>query len=130
MLNLETILSLLLIIFGILTFLAGIVILINPEIIFGFLRKNLDKQILHILAVVIRLVLGAFLVLESDISRFPLVIEIMGWLSIIAAIILGIIGRRHFNSLMTWSLSLSKAFGRIGGIIALLFGAFLIYAFV
>ena len=122
--------TLLIIIFGILTFMAGIVILINPEIIFGFLRKNLDKPILHFLAVIIRLVIGAFLVLESNISRFPLLIGIIGWLSIIAAIILGIIGRRYFNSLMTWALSLSKTYGRIGGILAMVFGTFLIYAFV
>jgi hypothetical protein len=31
---------------------------------------------------------------------------------------------------MTWALSLSKSFGRVGGIIAMAFGAFLIYAFV
>ncbi len=54
----------------------------------------------------------------------------MGWLSIIAAVILGILGRRHFNSIMTWALSFTNTFGRLGGIIAILFGAFLIYAFV
>lgn len=121
--------TLLIIIFGVLTLFAGIVILINPEIIFGFLLKNLDNPILHILAVVIRLVLGAFLILESNISRFPFLIEVIGWLSIIAAIILGIIGRRYFNSLIKWALSLSKAFARAGGLFAIAFGAFLIYAF-
>ena len=118
------------IIFGALTLLAGIVIIINPEVIFGFLRNNLDKLVLHILAVVIRLVIGALLIYQSNISKFPFVIEVIGWLSIVAAIIIAVLGRRNFNRLMSWALSLSKPFGRVGGVFAAAFGAFLIYAFV
>ena len=122
--------TLLIIIFGALTLLAGIVIVINPEVIFGFLRNNLEKMVLHILAVIIRLVLGALLIYQSNISKFPFVIEVIGWLSIVAAIFLAVMGRRNFNRLMSWALSLSKPFGRVGGILAVAFGAFLIYAFV
>jgi len=122
--------TLLIIIFGALTLLAGIVIVINPEVIFGFLRNNLDKLSLHILAVVVRLVLGALLIYQSNISKFPFVIEVIGWLSIVAAIFLAVMGRRNFNRLMSWALSLSKHFGRVGGVLAVAFGAFLIYAFV
>ena len=117
------------IIFGTLTCLAGIVIVINPEVIFGFLRNNLEKMVLHILAVIIRLVLGALLIYQSNISKFPFVIEVIGWLSIVASIFLAVMGRRNFNRLMSWALSLSKPFGRVGGILAVAFGAFLIYAF-
>jgi len=60
--------TVLIIIFGALTLLAGIVILINPEVIFDFLRNNLDKLVLHILAVVIRLVIGALLIYQSDLA--------------------------------------------------------------
>jgi len=122
--------TLLIILFGALTLFAGIVIVFNPEIIFGFLRNNLDKLSLHILAVVVRLVLGALLIYQSGISKFPIAIEIIGWLSIVAAISLAVIGSRNFKRLMSWALSLSKSFGRVGGIVAVVFGAFLIYAFV
>jgi hypothetical protein len=122
--------TVLIIIFGALTLLAGIVIVINPEVIFGFLRNNLDKLELHILAVVVRLVLGVLLIYQSSISKFPFVIEIIGWLSIVAAIFLAVMGRRNFNRLMSWALSLVKPFGRVGGVLAVAFGAFLIYAFV
>jgi hypothetical protein len=122
--------TLLIIIFAAMTLLAGIVIVINPEVIFGFLRNNLDKLVLHILAVVIRLALGALLIYQSSLSKFPFVIEVVGWISIVAAIILAVMGRRNFNRLMSWALSLSKLLGRIGGIFAAAFGAFLIYAFV
>ena len=122
--------TVLIIIFGAMTLLAGIVIVINPEVIYGFLRNNLDKLVLHILAVVIRLVIGALLIYQSNISKFPLVIEVIGWLSIVAAIFLSVMGRRNFNRLMSWALSLVKPIGRVGGALAAAFGAFLIYAFV
>jgi hypothetical protein len=122
--------TLLIIVFGALTLLVGIVIVINPEDIFGFLRNNLDKLSIHIMAVVVRLVLGALLIDQSNISKFPFVIEIIGWLSIAAALFLAVMGRRNFNRLMLWALSLSKPFGRVGGVLAGAFGSFLIYAFI
>ncbi len=122
--------TVLIIIFGALNLLAGIVIVINPEVIFGFLRNNLDKLELHILAIVVRLVLGVLLIYQSNVSKFPFVIEIIGWLSIVAAIFLAVIGRRNFNRLISWALSFVKPFGRVGGVLAAAFGAFLIYAFV
>ncbi len=120
----------LIIIFGALNLVGGIVIVINPEVIFGYLRNNLDKLELHILAVGVRLILGVLLIYQSNVSKFPFVIEILGWLSIVAAISLAVIGRRNFNRLMWWALSFLKPFGRVGGVLAAAFGAFLIYAFV
>ena len=122
--------TLFIIIFGTLTCLAGIVILVNPEIVFGFLRKHSDKIELQILAVAIRLVLGVFLIYQSGDSKYPFVIEIMGWLSIIAAVFFAVIGRNNFTRLMVWALSKVKTLGRVGGVFASTFGAFLIYAFV
>jgi hypothetical protein len=116
--------------FGALTLLAGMIIVINPKVIFGFLRNNLDNLVLHILAVVVRLVLGVLLIYQSSISKFPFVIEIIGWLSIVAAIFFTVMGRCNFNRLMSWALSLSKPFGRVGGVLAVAFGAFLIYVFI
>ncbi len=122
--------TLFIIIFGTLTCLAGMVILVNPEIVFGFLRKNSDKIELQILAVAIRLVLGAFLIYQSGASRYHFVIEAIGWLSIVAALFFAVIGRNNFIQLMAWALSQVKTLGRVGGVFASAFGAFLIYAFV
>jgi hypothetical protein len=118
------------IIFGALTLLAGLIIIINPENIFGLLRKNSDKLEMQILAIIVRLVLGVLLVYQSGVSKYPLVIEIIGWLSIVAAVFFTVIGRNNFKRLMSWALSLTKPFGRIGGFVAVCFGAFLVYAFV
>jgi uncharacterized BrkB/YihY/UPF0761 family membrane protein len=116
--------------FGALTLLAGIIILVNPEIIFGYLQDNLDKPAIHILAVAVRLILGLLLISQSSLSKFPLVIEILGWLSIIAAGVLAVIGRNGFRKLMSWALSIAKTYGQAGGALASAFGAFLIYAFI
>jgi len=118
------------ILFGFLTLLAGTLIAINPDVIFGFLRKNLDKLGLHVFAVVIRLVLGVLLIYQSHASKYPFLIEIIGWLSIIAALFLALIGRRRFTRFMSWALSQVKPIARIGGLFAMLFGAFIIYAFI
>jgi len=121
---------LLIVIFGALTLVAGIVILIKPEVIFGLLRNNLDKLSLHLTAVVIRVLLGVMLILQSALSQFPLTIEILGWLSIAAGVSLAVIGRKNFKRLMSWAFSLLIPYGRIGGVFAAAFGAFLIYAFI
>ncbi len=118
------------IIFGVLTLIAGGVILINPEIMFGYLREQIEKLEIQVLAVVVRLVLGVLLIYLSDVSKFPLLILAIGWISIIAAISLAVIGRNNFKSLMYWALSFQKPVGRIGGFIAMCFGSFLVYAFV
>lgn len=112
------------------TIVAGIIIVINPETIFGLLRNKLESLSLHILAVVVRVILGVALIMYATESRYPTVISILGWISIVAASVLGIMGHTNFKRLMSWALSLAPSFGRIGGLLAILFGSFLIYAVV
>ena len=119
----------LIIIFGAVILIAGIIIIFNPDYIFGFLKKHIAKLGMHIAAIVIRLLLGALFISQAGVSKYPLTMEIIGWISIVAAIILAVIGRKNFNGIMSWALSLAKPFGRLGGVIVVCFGAFLIYAF-
>ena len=116
------------IVFGTATFVAGIIILINPETVFGLLRRKSESLGLHILAVVVRIILGVALIIYAPESRYPTAILILGWISIVAASVLGIMGRKNFMRLMSWALNLAPSFGRIGGFFAMLFGGFLIYA--
>jgi len=122
--------TLLIILFGVLIMMAGIVIIINPETLFGFLRNNSEKLVLQVLAIIVRVMLGLLLIYQSSESRYPLVIEVIGWLSLAAAIFLAVIGRRNFSRLMSWALSFVKPYGRVGGILAAAFGAFLVHAFI
>jgi len=122
--------TLIIIIFGILILLAGLVILVNPVKFFGWFDQHVEKPGLHILAVSTRLILGVILILQSGVSRYPHVVEVLGWIAIIAAISLAIIGRDRFKRLMSWALTLAKPVGRVAGVAAACFGAFLIYAFI
>lgn len=122
--------TLIIIFFGLLTFIAGIIIFFKPEIIFGVLRNNYEKVSLHILAVVFRLLIGVLLIEYADESKYPMIIEIIGWLSIAAAATFAIMGRQNFIKLMSWAFDLLKPYGRVGGLFAAAFGGFLVHAFI
>ena len=116
------------ILFGAATLVAGLLILIKPEIVFGPIRRNFESVNLHILAVVVRIIIGAALIIYAAESKFPTVFFILGWISIAAASMLALMGRTNFKRLMSWALGLTDSFGRLAGIFAALFGGFLIYA--
>lgn len=120
----------LIILFGVLILLAGLVIVVSPETIFGYLRRNMHRPALRVAAVVMRLVIGVLLISQAGRSRYPLVIEILGWLSIAAALLLAVMGRRNFNTLMAWAFTFVGRFGRASGAVAAAFGGFLVHAFV
>lgn len=68
--------------------------------------------------------LGVLLINQSSASNYPLAIEIIGWLSIIAAIFFAVIGRTNFKRIMSWALSLATPISRAGSAVAICFGAF------
>ena len=121
---------LLIIILGALIIAAGFTLLINPAVVFKFIRNHSAHLGLQIFASGVRLLLGALLIIQADMSKYPLVITILGWTAIIAGVFLAIIGRRKFIKFMNWAVGLFEPYGRVGGIFAAAFGAFLIYAFV
>ena len=120
----------LIIVLGALILLAGLVLVIYPELVLGYLRHNHDKPTIHIIAVAIRMVLGGLLVLQSSLSKYPLAIEILGWISIVAALFLAVMGRQNFVRFMSWALNFLTPVARVGGVFAAAFGGFLIHAFV
>lgn len=114
--------------FGGLTVIAGAIIVFRPDLIFGYFRRHLDALAIHILAIVVRMILGMALIVHAGESRFPATLEVLGWLSLTAAVVLGALGRIRFKRLMQWALSLGSSYGRSAGAVAVLFGGFLIYA--
>jgi len=122
--------SLLIIVFGCLIVVAGTLLTVNPKVTIGFLESNKEKVWIHILAVVVRAILGICLILQSNISRFPIMVEIFGWLSLTAAIAITVIGRSSFQQLMNWVITMVNPYARLGGFVSAAFGVFLIYAFI
>jgi hypothetical protein len=116
--------------FGAATMAAGVLIVLNPETLFGPLRRHYESFGMHVVAVAARLVLGTALVMCAPASNYPKVIIIIGWITLVAAFALGIMGRTNFKRLIGWALGLPKTFMRLGGLLAALFGGFLVHAVV
>ena len=70
--------------------------------------------------------LGRILIQQSTHSKLPLIIENLDWLMMLAALFLLLLGRAR---LMRWLMTKLKQLSRLAGLFALVFGAFLIYAF-
>ena len=115
-------------VFGIMMILIGAIIIIKPDAVFNVLRSHSESVNLHIIAVVVRITLGVILITYAIESKYPIILQIIGWLLLTAGIILGAIGRSKFKKLMAWALTLAPSYGRVSGMIAILFGGFLGYA--
>lgn len=114
--------------FGTLIAFGGITLLIKPDIIFSVFTKHENSIGLHLFAIIIRVVLGVALIIGASESRFPVILQVLGWLSITAALVLGVIGRTRFRNLIKWAINLAPPFRSLAGIFAVLFGGFLVYA--
>ena len=116
--------------FGGLLVLAGVLIMINPNWVFGPIKKYGDLPALHVIAVVMRLVLGYLLISQAHASSFPQIIGVLGWLAIVAAVAFAVMGRNNFKRMLNWATGLIDTLGRVAGLLAMAFGAFLIFAFI
>ena len=114
--------------FGALISLGGAALIVRPDYIFSILTKYGDSLSLHFFGVIVRILFGVALVIGAAESKHPIVLQIFGWLTISAALVLSVIGRERFKSLIKWSVKISPSFQRLMGILAILIGCFLIYA--
>lgn len=113
---------------GALIAMTGLVIVIAPQMLLGMLQKHADKPLLFALAVIVRLVLGALLIAYAPKSAFPLTLQFLGWIAVAAAVTILVAGRERLGRLIGWAISVASRYARPAGILAVLFGAFLMYA--
>ena len=116
-------------IFGVLLVLLGFLIFINLGF-FISINKYAGNLWAYAGRIILGSVFGGLLIYSSSFSKFPLAISILGWVIVIAAVILLAIGRENFEKLVVWVISIFKPFGRIGGLFSVGIGSFLIYAFI
>jgi uncharacterized membrane protein len=122
--------DLIIILFGVLMILAGIGMLIKPDLFFDYLKRESDNYKLHIFAIALRLLLGILLIYYASLSKFPAAMEALGWFTIFAGIALILIGHNNFRKLIEWAVNFIKPFRFVGGVLAILLGGFLVYSFV
>lgn len=116
--------------FGALIALGGAVLIVRPEYTIYIFTKYGDSLSLHFFAVIVRILFGVSLVIGASESKYPIVLQIFGWLLISAALVLGVISRERFKSLIKWSVQLSPLIQLLAAVSGTLFGCFLIYAVV
>ncbi len=113
-------------VFGVLICLGGLTILILPEK-FKNIMNRWTGQPRFLFAVIIRVVLGAILLSEAANLKFPLAMKIIGAISILAAVVLLLIGQERMDRFIDWWMKQSENVYRAASVFALAFGAFLIY---
>lgn len=116
-------------ILGILILLIGVSLLIKPEFIFGWIEDNMDKRSLYIFAIVMRLFFGILLIITAKQSKYPVAIKFFGYLAVLAAIIFIFMGEKSFHEFVAAGIPAIKGYASVVGLVAIVIGGFLIYAF-
>ena len=104
--------------------------MVAPDKLWKLVNGAMEKNWGIYVAVVVRLLLGATLVIIAPESRFPLVFEILGWFAIVAAVIILFAGRDRLRRFVAWFEQSSQTMIRVWLLFGIAFGAFLVYGIV
>lgn len=118
----------LVILFGGLLLVAGTVGLLLPAKLTAVVEAIVAHPAGIYFAVLIRLLLGAVLIIAAPQSAFPLTFEVLGWIIIVAAIIIALMGRARIKQLTAWWAQRSITSIRLMFLFGVLIGAGLLYA--
>ena len=118
--------KMLIVLFGVLICLTGLTILILPEK-FKNIMNRWTGQPRFLFAVIIRVLFGALLLSEAANLRFPLAMKVIGAISILAAVVLLLIGQERMDRFIDWWMRMADKVLRVWSVLAIAFGAFLIY---
>lgn len=99
----------------------------SPESLVKLVTRTMNESYGMYLAVIVRLILGASLIVVAPVSRFPIVFEVLGWIAIVAAIGLVFIGRDNVRRILAWFGRFSNSMIRLWLVFGMAFAGFLIY---
>ena len=120
--------SSIIVVFGIAVALLGMMGLVRPTGLIRFAETAWQSSTGFYLAVTVRLVLGAVLIVAAPDCRFPDVVRILGIVSLIAAAAAVILGHERLRSFVQWWVGRPAGFIRGWSGVAVAFGCFLVYA--
>jgi hypothetical protein len=78
-------------------------------------------------AVMVRLTVGVLLLMTAPHGRFPLAFQVLGWIAIVAGLLLPVVGRGRIDRLLDWWSRRSAPAIRLWSLAGLAFGCFLVY---
>lgn len=116
-----------LVVFGLLVVLVGVFAVVRPTLLLRIARRVTVGTWLRFTAFLIRSMLGVFLILVAPSTDFPLAMKVIGSLLIVSGVAVLLMSNSGVQRLLDWALRLGPSFIIVGGIVGILFGAFLIY---
>jgi len=114
--------------FGVLIAVLSLWGVLQPRKLINMVSDAMEQGWGIMLAVGVRLLMGAAMILAAPVSQFPKTFTIIGWIAIVAAVVLVIVGRDLIRKLIAWFSALSDTLVRLWVLFGIAFGAFLIYA--
>lgn len=115
--------------FGVLLLLAGVTLVIKPSLIIDWLQDNIQTTFIYITAIAVRLILGILFLLTAKESKYPKTIKVLGYLFVLSAIALVFMTQGNFHNFMSEIIPEFTPYATISGLVSIVFGSFLIYAF-
>jgi hypothetical protein len=99
-----------------------------PQKLMQWVKSTMDAEWGFWFAIGVRLLLGATLLVAAPTSNHPPALLIIGWIAIVAAIVVVLMGRQRLRKFVQWFLDrFSPALIRVWLLFAIAFGGFLIY---
>ena len=102
--------------------------MLAPAKLVTMVTSAMDKPWGIYVAVVVRLVLGAALIIAASASLFPVAFQVLGAIAIVAAVALAVMGRERIRRLIAWwTEKMSAPMIRLWLLFGMAFGGFLVY---
>ena len=122
-----TILQTIILLFGITICSVSVLSIYSPNRLVKVVTTVGKKNWGIFVAIIVRILLGAAVILVAPDTRFPVVFMAVGVLLILSAIIILFVGRDRISILMTWLERLSPLSLRLWLLLGVAFGGLLIY---
>lgn len=99
-----------------------------PHKLVALVTSAMDQRWGIYVAVLVRLALGAALIVAAPASPFPVVFQAFGWIAIAAAVVLALLGRERTREfIVEWFRRFAETTIRVWLLFGIAFGGFLIY---
>ncbi|MGD8340072.1 MAG: hypothetical protein PVH89_04785 [Gammaproteobacteria bacterium] len=99
----------------------------QPAKLIRFVQTVMEQRSGVYVAVFVRLLLGAALIICASVSRFPTTFMVLGWIAVIAALGLALIGPQGMRRVVGWFDRFPPLFVRLWLLLGLGFAGFLVY---
>ena len=117
------------ILFGVFIFLAGFIMLFSPEKARQILRKAGSTNFINYSEITIRMLPAVALILYSDLSKFPMFFNVLGWIILGTSLVLFFVPRKwHHGYALKCAEIIKPIYFQLISPISFLFGGILIYA--